>query len=220
MKTLGTDYTKALVPATAADISCAQQSTFDWLASRFPLDQDPLAKLSTSAIVRREDLHEVVQALRDTPEFAYDMLIDIIGIDYLNYPGHQGPRFAVTYLFKSMRFAAHRFQLKVLVDEEDLVVPSLHDLFHIANWAEREVWDLFGIRFEGHPNMKRLLNHFEFVGHPLRKDYPAQKRQWLSTNDPLLDQLEARLRENGMELIDPIPLNTPAVEDVIKGSRR
>jgi NADH-quinone oxidoreductase subunit C len=118
-----------------------------------------------------------------------------------------------------MQYAAHRFQLKVLVDEEDLHVPTITDLYQIADWAEREVYDQFGILFDGHPNLKRLLNHFEFVGHPLRKDYPAQKRQWLSTNDPMIDQLELRLKQNGIAVLDPMPLNTPAVEDLIQGDR-
>jgi len=214
------DYTKALVPSTPESREANLTKVFDLLASRLRIVIDPQEHCAKSAIVDRSLLHTAVTILRDTPELGFDLLLDIVGIDYLNYLDHQGPRFAVVYLFKSLKVSGQRFQLKVLVDEEDLVVPTISDLYSIADWAEREVYDQFGVRFEGHPNLKRLLNHFEFVGHPLRKDYPATKRQWLSTNDPMLDQLEARLKHNGFELLDPVPVNTPAVEDVIKGSRQ
>jgi len=212
-------YAKQLTPASAADFAAASRNTFEHLCAIVPATRDGQETIATAAIVAASDLRKAVLFLRDTPEFAYDMLIDIVGIDYLHYEGHKGSRFAVVYLFKSIAFAAHRFQLKVLVDEEHLNVPTIADLYQIANWQEREVYDQFGIHFEGHPNQKRLLNHFEFVGHPLRKDYPAQKRQWLSTNDPMIDQLELRLKENGIDVLDPMPLNTPAVEDLIKGDR-
>lgn len=213
------DYRKSLSTTTAAERKAISVKVFEILASKFSLKRDSQDHWSASAIIDREHLRAAVHTLRDTSELGFDMLLDVVGIDYLLYPGHQGPRFAVVYLFKSLRNAGYRFQLKVLLDEEDLVVPTISDLFEIADWAEREVFDQFGVQFEGHPNLKRLLNHFEFVGHPLRKDYPATKRQWLSTNDPMLDQLELRLKQNGFELLDPVPINTPAVEDVIKGSR-
>jgi NADH:ubiquinone oxidoreductase subunit C len=213
------DYSKALAPSKVVTHAENRSKVFDLLAARIRIVEDPQEHWSKSAIVDREQLHTAVKILRDTPELGFDMLLDVVGIDYLHYSGHQGPRFAVVYLFKSLKLPGQRFQLKVLVDEEDLVVPSISDLYSIADWAEREVYDQFGVHFEGHHNLKRLLNHFEFVGHPLRKDYPATKRQWLSTNDPMLDQLEARLKHNGFELLDPVPLHTPAVEDVIKGSR-
>jgi NADH-quinone oxidoreductase subunit C len=75
-------------------------------------------------------------------------------------------------------------------------------MYKSADFAERETWDQYGIVFAGHPNLKRLLNHHEFVGHPLRKDYPCQKRQKLSINDPMIDQLEARLRSMGYTILD------------------
>ena len=212
-------YQQPLAPATSVDLTAASLNAFERLSAIFPIKRDTQEKWATAAIVNAQDLHAAVLFLRDTPELAYDMLIDVVGIDYLHYEGYQGPRFAVVYLLKSMQYAAHRFQLKVLVDEEDLHVPTITDLYQIADWAEREVYDQFGILFDGHPNLKRLLNHFEFVGHPLRKDYPAQKRQWLSTNDPMIDQLELRLKQNGIAVLDPMPLNTPAVEDLIQGDR-
>ena len=100
-----------------------------------------------------------------------------------------------------MKNPGARIRLKVLVSEESLKVPTISDLYANANWYEREVYDQFGVIFEGHPDLRRLLNHVEFVGHPLRKDYPAQKRQWLSTNDYLLPELEKRLEELGYKVI-------------------
>jgi NADH:ubiquinone oxidoreductase subunit C len=87
--------------------------------------------------------------------------------------------------------------LKVLLDAEDPALNSLCSLYGNANFLEREVYDQFGVRFIGHPNLKRLLNHQEFVGHPLRKDYPIQQRQWLSANANLMDEMDKRLEEKG-----------------------
>ena len=151
--------------------------------------------------VPRERLRDVVLALRDGVTTRFDQLLDVAGIDYLSYPDWRGERFAVSYPMKSTVFR-HRVTLKVLIDEDDANVPSLHDVYRSANWAERECWDQVGIVFTGHPNLKRLLNHHEFVGHPLRKDYPCQKRQKLSVNDPMVDQLEAKLVSLGYTIVE------------------
>ena len=71
----------------------------------------------------------------------------------------------------------HRLRVKVRVSEDEPEVPTAADVWPIANWLEREVWDMFGIRFSGHPDLRRLLLYEEFVGHPLRKDYPINRRQ-------------------------------------------
>jgi NADH-quinone oxidoreductase subunit C len=105
------------------------------------------------------------------------MLMDLTAVDYVKYPGREdGPRFEVVYHLYSLEHN-HRLRAKVRVDEDDASVPSAVDLWPIANWMEREVWDMFGIRFEGHPDLRRLLMYEEFVGHPLRKDYPITRRQ-------------------------------------------
>ena len=108
--------------------------------------------------------------------------------------------------------------VKVLVSEDSLSVPTISDLFEIANWQEREVWDQYGIVFKGHPDLRRLLNHVEFVGHPLRKDYPQQKRQWLSTNDFLLPALEARLETLGYRVIERSKEVEPNPDEFLEGS--
>jgi NADH-quinone oxidoreductase subunit C len=149
----------------------------------------------------RAKLRDLAQWLRDDERLLMTTLLDVVGIDYLSYPNHRGPRFAVVYLFKSLRFR-HRLKLKVEVEEDDCELPSISHLWRIADWSEREVFDQMGVKFLGHPNLRRILNHHEFVGHPRRKDYPAQKRQKLSLNDPMVDQLELRLRDHGFTVVD------------------
>ena len=177
------------------------EEIFAALEGKFDVKREPLDKWGITAVVAAPYLHNAVQFLKEESGIKFDMLVDIAGIDYLTYPNHEGPRFAVSYAFKSMKNPGARIRLKVLVSEESLKVPTISDLYANANWYEREVYDQFGVIFEGHPDLRRLLNHVEFVGHPLRKDYPAQKRQWLSTNDYLLPQLEKRLEELGYKVV-------------------
>ena len=177
------------------------EEIFAALEGKFDVKRAPLDKWGITAVVAAPYLHNAVQFLKEESGIKFDMLVDIAGIDYLTYPNHEGPRFAVSYAFKSMKNPGARIRLKVLVSEESLKVPTISDLYANANWYEREVYDQFGVIFEGHPDLRRLLNHVEFVGHPLRKDYPAQKRQWLSTNDYLLPELEKRLEELGYKVI-------------------
>jgi NADH-quinone oxidoreductase subunit C len=148
--------------------------------------------------VARPAIADVMKALRDDPEFGFNMLIDLISIDYSNYPGWTEERFGVVYLVKSLTLG-HRLQLKTTAPEDEPVVPTISALFANADWLEREAYDQMGIRFAHHPNLKRLLNHHEFVGHPLRKDYPITRRQWLSANESLMDEMEVRLKEKGYE---------------------
>ncbi|MHC5067429.1 MAG: NADH-quinone oxidoreductase subunit C [Planctomycetota bacterium] len=171
------------------------------IGERFAVSRDPQDHWGLTLLVSRDDLRSVVRFLRDDERLRFDVLVDITAIDYLAYPDWRGERFGVVYLFKSMA-ARQRLRLKVLVDEGDELVPSLHDLYRIADWQERETFDQYGIRFTDHPNLKRLLNHHEFEGHPLRKDYPAQKRQKLSINDPMVDQLCARLDALGHTVLE------------------
>ena len=116
---------------------------------------------------------EVVQFLKDEPSLSMDFLMDLTAVDYMD---RKKQRFEVVYHFYSSKHN-HRVRLKVPVEEDDCVVDTLCPLYKSANWYEREVWDLYGIKFKGHPNMKRILLYEEFKGHPLRKDYPINKRQ-------------------------------------------
>ena len=130
-----------------------------------------------TAVVDRAGLVDVLLWCRDEPELRFDVLMDLTAVDYLKYPGREdGPRFEVVYHLFSVGHN-HRLRIKVRVDEDDAQVPTAVDLWPIANWLEREVWDMFGVRFAGHPDPRRLLMYEEFVGHALRKDYPINRRQ-------------------------------------------
>jgi NADH-quinone oxidoreductase subunit C len=148
--------------------------------------------------VDRSAIADVLTTLRDDADFGFNMLIDLVSIDYSQFPGWAGERFGLAYLLKSLSLA-HRIQLKITVPEDEPVVPTISGLYHNADWLEREAYDQMGIRFSRHPNLKRLLNHHEFVGHPLRKDYPITRRQWLSANESLMDEMEVRLKEKGYQ---------------------
>ena len=130
-----------------------------------------------TAVVTRAALPRVLASCRDEPSLGFTMLTDLTAVDCSKYPGREdGPRFEVVYHLYSLAHN-HRLRIKVRVDEDDPVVPSAVPLWPIANWYEREVWDMFGVRFSGHPDLRRLLLYEEFVGHPLRKDYPIDRRQ-------------------------------------------
>ena len=194
------------------------ENIFSTLEEKFGAKRETLDKWGVTAVVSGAYLRNVVQFLKDSTEEKFDMLVDIAGIDYLTYPNHEGPRFAVSYAFKSIKTPGARIRLTVLVGEDSLKVPTISDLYANANWYEREVYDQFGIVFEGHPDLRRLLNHVEFVGHPLRKDYPAQKRQWLSTNDYLLPELEKRLETLGYKVIQRSKEVEPNDDEFLEGS--
>ena len=122
-------------------------------------------------------LPEVLRFCRDDAALRFDMLMDLTAVDYLTYPGREeAPRFEVVYHLYSVPHN-HRVRIKAGVEEDDPVVPTAVPLWPIADWFEREVWDMFGLRFAEHPDLRRLLLYEQFEGHPLRKDYPVSKRQ-------------------------------------------
>jgi NADH-quinone oxidoreductase subunit C len=130
-----------------------------------------------TAVVDPGAIGELLRLCRDDPALRFDMLMDLTAVDYLRYPGREsGARFEVVYHLYSVA-ENHRLRVKVPVEEDDPVVPSAVPLWAAANWFEREVWDMFGIRFAGHPDLRRLLLYEEFEGHPLRKDYLINRRQ-------------------------------------------
>ena len=158
-----------------------------------------------TVVLRRRFLLEVAAFLKEAPELAMNFLMDLTAVDYSAFGKGPAPaffassgvavrpsplisdeepwpgppdssRFAVVYHFFSTTHK-HRLRLVVPVEESDPEVDSLTPLWPGANWLERETWDMFGIVFRGHPNLKRILMYEEFQGHPLRKDYPVNKRQ-------------------------------------------
>ena len=136
----------------------------------------------STLIAEPKDLHEVMAFLKKT---GYDFLSDVGGIDYLNYPAPMPGRFAVFYILINLA-SGDRFFVKTFVDpslptdgivnDPALVVDSVCDLWAGAEWTEREVFDMFGIRFRGHPDLRRILLWKDYPGFPLRKDYPLRGR--------------------------------------------
>jgi len=154
--------------------------------------QFPSAKLrateyrgQSTLIVEPADLHAVLLFLRDDPECAFDFLSDVVGIDYLDYPAPTLGRFAVVYILRSGP-RDDEFFVKTHLDpsiptdgiEKDpaLELDSACDIWPGAEWTEREVYDMFGIRFRNHPDLRRILLWEEYPAHPLRKDYPLRGR--------------------------------------------
>jgi NADH-quinone oxidoreductase subunit C len=169
-----------------------------------------------TVILRKAFLREVAEFVQADQALQMNFLMDVTAVDYLTFdkgpapaffassgvdvrPSPQIPtkvawpgppsesRFAVVYHFYSLKHK-HRLRLVVPVEESDPELDSLTSLWAGANWLEREIWDMYGIRFSGHPDLKRILMYEEFKGHPLRKDYPINKRQ------PLMEQIHPDAR--------------------------
>jgi NADH-quinone oxidoreductase subunit C/D len=163
------------------------------LLDKFPKAVTPAPDFrgEESLVVAREGLAEVLRFVYSQPDMAYRLLEDICGVDY---PAREA-RFEAVYHLYSLKAARH-LRLKVRVGEEDPALPTATGIWKAADWFEREAFDQYGIRFEGHPNLRRILNHEDFVGHPLRKDYPIKKRQKL-TRPTNLGWEEGQSRGNG-----------------------
>ena len=127
-----------------------------------------------TVLISPEALVPVCTFLKQDLELDYNFLMDLTAVDYLRM--EKKPRFEVVYHLFSLS-KKRRVRIKVGAGGENPEVDSLVPLWPGANWFEREVWDMFGIRFRGHPNLRRILMYEEFEGHPLRKDYPIRKRQ-------------------------------------------
>lgn len=132
-----------------------------------------VAHSELTVIIEKDCIIPVTEALRDDAEFSFEECIDVVGVDYMEYGNGawEGPRYAVAYQLLSIRHN-HRLRLKVFVDGNPPIVDSVVNIWAAANWYEREAFDLYGIVFEGHPDMRRILTDYGFVGHPMRKDFP------------------------------------------------
>lgn len=167
------------------DLSKLRQKIGAGLLAESMLGQVPCVR------VKREALAETLRFLRDDPDYRMHQLTDVTAVDRIYLGG--GERFELLYLLHNLP-TERRIAVKTTAPEADPTVDSAAHLWHAANWGEREVYDQYGIVFNGHPNLRRILNHHEFIGHPLRKDYNIYKGQWLTEADTLLDELEARRR--------------------------
>lgn len=126
----------------------------------------------TRVAVGKDKLLDVMRLLKESRGF--DLLVDVTCVDYLNYRDARN-RFGLVYLLASTA-TNERVTVRVFLNEPDLAVPTMYDLWRGADWLEREVFDMFGIRFDGHPDLRRILMPEEFSAFPLRKDYPMQGR--------------------------------------------
>ena len=124
--------------------------------------------------IKAADLTSVMTALRDDPSFMFSQLIDATGMDYADFAdAWDGARFAVVYQLLSIQ---HNWRLRVrcfCTDDDFPIIDSVNDIWAAANWYEREAFDLYGIVFNGHPDLRRILTDYGFVGHPFRKDFPV-----------------------------------------------
>ncbi|ATG19492.1 NADH-quinone oxidoreductase subunit C [Ralstonia pickettii] len=126
-------------------------------------------------VVKAADYLDVMRTLRDDASLKFEQLMDLCGVDYADYGdgAWNGPRFAAVSHLLSV---SHnwRVRVRVFAPEDDLpVVPSVVDIWNSANWFEREAFDLYGLVFEGHPDLRRILTDYGFIGHPFRKDFPV-----------------------------------------------
>ncbi len=148
--------------------------TLKRLTERFPgsILETHSYRGNDTAIVKKEDILAICTFLRDDQALLYNFMMDLTAVDYLG----KEPRFEVVYHLYSLKYN-QRVRIKAQVSESDCCIDSIVSIWPSANWFEREAFDLYGITFSGHPELKRLLLYEGFQGHPLRKDYPIKQRQ-------------------------------------------
>ena len=157
------------------------------------IESVPSVDLHATAIVSRDELPQVARALRDRPDLAFELLAEITAVDL--WP-HE-PRFELVYILVSITHR-RRLRVKVRLDGASAHVDTVIGVWPSANWLEREVWDFFGIAFDGHPDPRRLLMPEDWDGFPLRKDYPVQIRMTPRTSEAL-QVTEDEFRANVMK---------------------
>jgi len=150
-----------------------QDKVRQWLQSRFAdaIIREDDFRDQQSFYIRPEALFPLCQALMDDRELEVRYLVDITSCDWLGYEREMGGRFEVVYNLYSLPHK-YRFFLKVLLPAENPEIASLTPLWNGANWMEREVWDMMGIKFTGHPDLTKILTPDDLEGHPLRRDFP------------------------------------------------
>ncbi len=196
-------------------------------------------------LVPREQLIAVATELRDGEQFLFDQIIDICGVDYSTYgqdewvtdgasatgfgrgveavsPVATDPQFATVYHLLSVA-NNQRLRLRVFVDNEEMVVPSVVEIWSAADWYEREAFDMFGILFDDHPDLRRILTDYGFVGHPFRKDFPltgyvemrydAEKQRviYVPVTVEQRPQVPRVIRDSGQPQVEPEQQDTPDV---------
>ncbi|MCX8030984.1 MAG: NADH-quinone oxidoreductase subunit C [Thermodesulfovibrionales bacterium] len=144
----------------------------DLIKSKFSSDVKDVVEFQgqVSVLIKRDNVREIMRFLRQTPELYFDYLVDLCGVDYL---GKKEVRFEVVYHLMSIKYN-HMIRIKAEVPEDDCSIDSVVDIWATANWHERECFDMYGIVFKGHPDLRRILMPEDWEGFPLRKDYPLK----------------------------------------------
>jgi len=154
------------------------------------LESAPSIDLQTTLYVARDDVFAVARVLREAPDLRFALLAELTAADF--WP--REPRFELVYMLVSIEHGL-RLRLKVRLQGDEAHVATVSPIWPAANWLEREVWDLFGIVFEGHGDLRRLLMPEDWEGHPLRKDFPVQIRLKPKSSEPL-QVTEEQFRRN------------------------
>jgi NADH-quinone oxidoreductase subunit C len=157
------------------------------------IESAPTVDPQTTIYVSRDEVPALARALRDRPELAFDFLAELTAVDF--WP--KEPRYEVVYMLVSLANRL-RLRMKVRLPADDPHVATVSGVWPAANWLEREVWDLFGIAFDGHPDPRRLLMPEDWQGYPLRKDYPVQIRMTPNASEAL-QVTEEEFRANLMK---------------------
>lgn len=176
------------------------QSTFPDLPCTASLDAVVLT-------VQPEQLETTLSRLKNDPELQFGLLVDVTAVDYLTYPVAQEARFAVVHTLRNWE-KNQVVQVRTPVADPAIGVPTATHLWDSANWGERETFDQYGINFQGHPDLRRILNHWQFEGHPLRKDYPIEQGQVCYETDSLEKEIKARLQAKGVDQTTMQDINT------------
>lgn len=156
------------------------QAIAEAIKERFPDEVRDIREFrgQVSVIVKKDRIRDIMEYLHDTPELCFGLLRDLCGVDYY---GKKSPRFEVVYQLFSITHR-HAIRIRAEVPEDDATIDSVCQVWDGANWHERECFDMFGIRFRGHPDPRRILMPDDWDGHPLRKDYPLESelgdREW------------------------------------------
>lgn len=198
----------------AADLITLRDHLSGLLAGKLVSVQDKLDELTV--VVRAADLLPVMSVLRDADKLRFEQMIDLCGVDYSEYGdgAWQGKRFAVVYHLLSITYN-RRLRIRVFAEEDGFpVLPSVVDIWSCANWYEREAFDLFGIVFTGHPDLRRLLTDYGFVGNPFRKDFPLSGHVEMK-----YDPAQQRVVYQPVS-IDPREVTPRIVRDELYGSVR
>lgn len=182
-------------------------TALELLQAAFP---DAVCAANLEAVVvtvQPEQLTSTLTRLKNDPALDFGLLLDVTAVDYLHYPVEQAARFFVVYTLRNWE-KNMLVQVRTPVADPAIGVPTATHLWDSANWGERETFDQYGVNFQGHPDLRRILNHWQFQGHPLRKDYAIEKGQICYETDSLETEIKARLEKKGVDQTTMSDINT------------